>query len=187
MPQEDQSALFRLRQSLDEQKIMLCFNGPLNRSLIEEIGTALRKHLESEALSRSTVGDVFSVYIEQTQNIRNYAAKNARDAQEEFLFNSAIVVIQRENGAYAISSGNTIRACDFEPLAEQLDALQKMDKAQLKAHYKTILKAPSDGESAGLGLVSMARVASGPIGYDYRPTEEGYGFFSLKVEIEGGK
>jgi hypothetical protein len=186
MAQEDQSALFRLRQSLDDENIMLCFNGPLNQSIIEEIGIALRRHLEDEAMSRTVVGDVFSVYIEQTQNIRNYAARSTDDARERARLNAAIVVIERTDEGYAVNSGNLIYDRDFEPLAQRLDALQKMDKTELKAHYKAVLKAPVDeGQSAGLGLISMARSASEPISYGYRKLDEVHGFFSLKVTIKG--
>ena len=189
MSREDQSALYHLRKTLDEQNIMLCFNGPLNRSIIEEIGIALRKHLEGEEVTRSTVGDVFLVYIEQTQNIRNYAASEGKSEREQTLFNSAVVVVRKSEEGYSVNSGNLIRAEHYNALSERIEALQAMDAIELKQHYKTILKAPKEANqtSAGLGLVSMTRVAKKPIGYDYHPVDDQYGFFSLNVTIAGGK
>ena len=40
--------LFELQRHFNAQRIMLCFNGPLSASLIEEIGKALRNYLESQ-------------------------------------------------------------------------------------------------------------------------------------------
>ena len=71
--QETPIDLLAIREIFNRQNIMLCFNGPVTAPLIEEIGTALRKHMEGLEESPSAVSDVFSVYIEMAQNIRRYA------------------------------------------------------------------------------------------------------------------
>ena len=72
--------LFTMRENYNRQQIMLCFNGPISRSLIEEIGNALRNYLSAEQVQPSAAMDVFAVYIEMTQNIRHYArTKNWAD------------------------------------------------------------------------------------------------------------
>ena len=40
--------LLAMRESYTRQRILLCFNGPISRSLIEEIGHALRNYLHAE-------------------------------------------------------------------------------------------------------------------------------------------
>ncbi len=65
--------LLAMRESYTRQRILLCFNGPISRSLIEEIGHALRNYLHAEQAKPSEAMDVFAVYIEMTQNIRHYA------------------------------------------------------------------------------------------------------------------
>ncbi len=37
--------LYDLQKIFDQQQIMVCFNGPINAALIEEIGRALRDYL----------------------------------------------------------------------------------------------------------------------------------------------
>ena len=37
--------LFELRAHFNRSNILLCFNGPISRSLIEEIGNALKNYL----------------------------------------------------------------------------------------------------------------------------------------------
>jgi hypothetical protein len=74
---------------------MLCFNGPFTATLIEEIGKALRNHMEGLQESPSSVSDVFSVYIELTQNIRRYTL--LKELQEHAA-TSTIVVAHDDEG-----------------------------------------------------------------------------------------
>ena len=85
---------------------MLCFNGPFSQGLIEEIGSALRRYMESETVSSSSARDVFAVYIEITQNIQHYCKSHDYNDAEA----SATVVIGRDSdGHYVISAGQRHR------------------------------------------------------------------------------
>ena len=83
--------LFELRAHFNRSNILLCFNGPISRSLIEEIGCALKNYLQADQAKVSAAMDVFSVYIEMTQNIRHYAQARGYDE----LAGSATVVVAR--------------------------------------------------------------------------------------------
>jgi hypothetical protein len=65
--------LLSLRQQFTQENILLCFNGPISSSLIQELGEALKSYLKADQTEPSLSMDVFSVYIELTQNIRHYA------------------------------------------------------------------------------------------------------------------
>ena len=58
--------LIGLREHFNRNHILLCFNGPTSRGLIEEIGNALKNHLHADNAQPSAVMDVFSVYVEMT-------------------------------------------------------------------------------------------------------------------------
>ncbi len=47
--------LLAMRESYTRQRILLCFNGPISRSLIEEIGHALRNYLHAEQAKPRTI------------------------------------------------------------------------------------------------------------------------------------
>jgi len=174
--------LYALRETYNQQNILLCFNGPFSQGLIEEIGSALRKHMQSETMSSSSALDVFGVYIEITQNIQRYAtALEYSDAEA-----SAIVLIGRdEAGRYVITAGNIVESSDGAALVERINALAAMDKAQLRATYKEQLRQPrlDDSDSGGLGLIDIARKASAPVSCSLRPGSQGRSFFSLRVVI----
>lgn len=173
--------LFSLQQTYNRQRIMLCFNGPLTKSLIEEIGNALRNYMERENATASSSMDVFAAYIELTQNIRHYAAYKGWHESEA----AATVVIAKDlEGRYVVSAGNVLDAEDGRVLEARVNALAAMDKARLKAEYKEQLRKPREEgalSGAGLGLIDMARKASEPLGCSLRMLDDDRAFISLHV------
>lgn len=133
MPQID---LFEMRRDFSDNEIMICFNGPFSRSIIEELGHAIKRYMEAEPAQKSAMSDVFAVFIEQTQNIRNYATAKACAEKDSQYWCSAIVVIAKDGGNYLVTSGNVVDNDDLPGLIAKVDSLKGLDKAGLKAAYK---------------------------------------------------
>ena len=171
--------LFSLRTHFNRNRTLLCFNGPISRSLIEEIGNALKNYLQAENAQPTAAMDVFSIYIEMTQNIRHYAQSRGYGDLES----AATVIVARDaEERYLVQAGNIVEAADGEALLARVDALASMDKAQLKATYKTQLRQPRDAAAttgAGLGLIDVARKSSLPLKSNLSPIDEERAFFSL--------
>ncbi len=183
MENMDTIDLFTLREHFNRNRILLCFNGPISRSLIEEIGNALKNYLQADNAHPSAAMDVFATYIEMTQNIRHYAAKRGYNDQE----GSATVVVARdEDGHYLVQAGNMIEASDGDTLQGMVDELAVLDKVALKARYKEQMRKPRDDDAvtgAGLGLIDIARKSAAPLQADLSPAVNGRQFFSLRAVI----
>lgn len=178
--------LLSLRHQFQNHHIQLCFNGPLSQSVIEELAVAIRSHMERHAEEKSLLIDVFSVFVEQTQNIRNYAAQRAEDSEAEHRYSSAIVVIAENEGRYLVTSGNVVLTRDAEALAARIESLRDLDRDQLRTLFREQRRRPRDPdhpESAGLGLIDMARKASAPLTYRVHPLSSDEAFFSLAVNL----
>ena len=175
----DSIDLFSLRAHFDRNRILLSFNGPISRSLIEEIGNALRNYLQADNALPTAAMDVFSIYIEMTQNIRHYAQSRGYDDVES----AATVVVARDaHDRYIVQAGNQGETADGEALLARVNQLAGMDKAQLKAAYKTQLRQPREGDAssgAGLGLIDVARKSSLPLKASLSPIDGQRAFFSL--------
>jgi len=173
--------LYDLREIFDRQQIMVCFNGPINAALIEEIGRALRDYLNHQQEAPSAVADIFSVYIEMTQNIRRYADQHPKLTGAA----SAAIVVSREDEHYVISAGNVVTREDGITLKDRVDGLAVLDRPALKALFKTQLRQPREGlnGSAGLGIIDMARKASRPLAVTVRDIDETRSFLSLRVVL----
>ncbi|WP_415035576.1 biofilm regulation protein kinase SiaB [Azonexus sp.] len=175
--------LFELRQHFNQSRILLCFNGPISRSLIEEIGSALKNYLHAEHAQVSAAMDVFSVYIEMTQNIRHYAQAHGYDE----LAGSATVVVARDaENRYLVQAGNMVERDDGERLLERVKHLATLTPAELKAAYKTQLRLPRSEDAvtgAGLGLIDIARKSTAPLSASLSPLDPAHVFFSLRATI----
>ncbi len=175
--------LLAMRESYNRQRILLCFNGPISRSLIEEIGNALRNYLAAEQAQPSAAMDVFAVYIEMTQNIRHYAVQQGYGELDA----SATVAIARDDqGHYQVSAGNLVERADGERLVALVERLAMLDKVQLKAAYKEQLRKPREAgaaSGAGLGLMDIARKSSQPLQASLHEQPDGRAFFSLRAVI----
>lgn len=179
----DSIDLFAMRETFNQQRIMLCFNGPISRSLIEEIGNALKNYLQAEHVQPTAAMDVFGTYIEMTQNIRHYAIQHGYGDHEA---GATVVVARDDEGRYVVSAGNLVEIDDGKALLERVQALAGLDKVQLKASYKEQLRKPRDTDAstgAGLGLIDIARKTSLPLAASLREIHSGRAFFSLRAII----
>jgi len=173
--------LSRIREEITREGVMICFNGAFVHSIIEEIGSALRRYLEGAETKKGAAMDVFSVYIEQAQNVRNYLA---RKSFAETSHSNAIIVIGRRGERYLVSSGNIVDIEDVSELSERLDSLTRLDAEGLRKLFKERLRsqAPAQG-GAGIGLIEIARRSSETLQYAFHPVDQQYRFFCLTATV----
>ena len=174
--------LFRLREQFSKDGIMMCFNGPLSHSIIEEIGNAIKNHLTAENLARMAVQDVFAVYIEMTQNARTYLATREIPLGDA---SAATIVIARQGESYAVTSGNVILKEDGESLRSRIDRINGLDRDELKKLIRDQLRRerPPGATGAGIGLMEMAKRTVAGLEYSIREIDGNYAFFTLTVQI----
>jgi hypothetical protein len=175
--------LVALRNAFSKDGILITFNGPFTHSIIEEIGNAMKRYLEAEQCDRGAITDVFAVYIEQTQNVRNYLSRHEFEGESR----NSIVVISVASGSYIVSSGNVILKGDTAALAARLEEINGLDKDGLKRLYKERLRRERgpDDLGAGVGLIDIARRARGGLEYSFKALDAERDFFSLAVLVPG--
>jgi len=175
--------LLQLHREFTKKGVLISFNGSLFNSIIEEIGNAIKRYLHEENREKGTITDIFSAYIEQTQNIRNYISSHDIDEAHR----SSIILIISVDSRYHITSGNSIRKADVESLKQKIDHINSLDKEGLKLYHKEQRKKvrEPDAKTAGLGLIDIARRSQGGLLYRFDPLDEGYDFFSLQVIVQG--
>ena len=178
--------LLSLQKKLREDGVLISFSGKFSQEIIEELGEAVKKYLETEDQPKTDIFNIFSIFIEQTQNIKNYCVSKRPIGPYEQIANSCIVTIgsTANNGKY-ICSGNLIVNSDVDKLESNLNALIGLNKDELKKLYKQKLKQelPPDITSAGIGLVDIARKSSQPLLYSIDNIDEQFSFFTLKAIV----
>lgn len=179
------SKLTDIQKILGTSNILTCFSGKFSQGLIEEMGEAVKKHMESEDRPRNDIFSVFSIFIEQTQNIKNYMATKVDKDFYSLFSNSSIVCIGNNTEEYFIWSGNLIEKHDIEKLESKLKIVSNANKEELKQLYKEQLKKnlEPNNAGAGIGLIEIARKARKPIQYHFEYLENEFAFYEIKVIV----
>lgn len=176
--------LFAFQKELSDKGVIFCFNGPTSQEILVSIGDVLQNKMRELDTELSVTHRVFSVFVEQMQNIIRYSAEKVcpDDCNELRL---GIIAVGKAGAHYYVICGNRINNKDKSRLEELLDKINRMNQDELKVFYKERRKLvrSCDSKGAGLGFIEIARKASTPIEFSIVPIDKEYSFFSLKSII----
>ncbi|HYG67532.1 MAG TPA: SiaB family protein kinase [Anaeromyxobacteraceae bacterium] len=177
-----ESNLVALREEFTRRNVLICFNGPVSHGVIEELGTAIRRYLASDAAKGAAAADVFAVYVEFSQNMKAYLERRAFRSPEE---SAATILVSREGDRYGVTAGNLVANEELRPLLERIDALAKLDASELKSLYRQRLReGPAPGSNgAGVGLIDVARRSGGGIRYETWPVDAEHTLFAITALV----
>ena len=182
--------LYDLKNELEHRHVFFCYVGPISQNLLTDIMGMLEQKMSLEQASRATILRVFSVVVEKVQNILHYSdeqlsGQTLENEEPEATFRQGIIVVGYDHAHYFVLSGNVIANKKVPVLRENLTNLRNMSKAELKEYYQEQRRKDPEKESkgAGLGFVEMAKKASQPIEFDFKPIDDQTSFFSLKTII----
>ncbi len=163
----------------DEGIVFLSYGGSMTQPLISGMTDALEKEVKSNELNMKTSHNIFTIFIELSQNMMNYA--NAHPLNNDA---GLIIVGMTENqDSYYIISRNKIDQSAKNIIEEHLNAIEGMDNDQLRKLYREKRKNKrEDSKGAGIGFIEIAR-RSDKIEHHYQPDGEGKLYFTAKVII----
>jgi hypothetical protein len=179
--------LLQFRSVLYTQGVLFCYSGYLTEAVLESIGTAMRLKLEADTADRKLARNLFSVFVEQVQNVVRYSAEVefvAAEGQTEMRY--GLLAVGKDVGGHFVTVGNLMLTADVPRLRDDLREIQKLDKQALTTRYREILKAPPPEGSkggAGAGFTHIARLANRGIEFGFMEVENGYSFFGLKAML----
>lgn len=170
--------------------INIIYSGPIWTDGLEGIGNTLRKRLEYDEMPLPASQAVFSVFIEQMNNIFHYSAEKhhfgSTDMGKELDVGTGIFILGSEGKEYFIQTGNMMKVQQKVLIKERIDFLNTLDKPGLRKYYKERIRADDDNpesKGAGLGFIEIARRASSKIDYSFTDVDEENTFFSMRVSI----
>ncbi len=176
------------KEGLNRQKVIFCFFGPISQVLMVEIGDILKKRMMLGEAGKSVSSRVFSVLVEQVQNIIHYSDEKYpvdNSVYEADQLSVGIIAVGLEKGFCSVISGNRVHNTKVAGLQRRLEIVKDMSKEDLKIYYKEQRRVEphESSKGAGLGLIEIARRASRPLTYDIRRMNEQYSFFTLKALV----
>lgn len=178
---------YQYKQNYDEEGVIFSFSGYVSEDILFALGDALKKKLVIEETDNNTIKRVFSVFIEQVQNIIRYSTEQISGMAEDKLLelSSGIIIVGAENEHFYVGCGNTVSNVDATDLRERLEVIKNLDKDELRAYYREKLREEADVDSKGanLGLLEIARRSSEPIEFDFMKIDAEKSFFCIKSYV----
>ena len=183
--------LHEFHVQLEQEGFLLAYSGSMDPRALEEMGDALKLKLLDAEVRRSKAMQVFTVFVESTQNIMRYSFR--RDSLGEREVGSGSVLILRRQRFYYIQSGNIVSGDQVRKLERNLNHLSSLNLDERRQYYlEKLNECDLDKEEpgSGLGLVMMVLPAR-DISWKFSrmDAENDKYFYTLQVripEMEGG-
>jgi hypothetical protein len=179
----DPRDIHSLTQMLAEQHISLCYSGYLSEEVLAGLSGALRRKVAADNPDENLRKRVFSVFIEQAQNVMRYSADQLQDP--DGVGHRVGIITFGIQGKFFVLTGNRMLTADAERLRARLEEIRDLNQEDLRAYYRRQLNVPQQegDKGAGLGLIEIARRVSQPFEFDFIPLDDGTSFFCLKAYI----
>ena len=183
--------MLEYHKMLRENMITLVYSGPLWAEGIGGVAGTLKKRFEYDKLPLETSQEVFSVFVEQMNNMLMYSTENKQLGSPDDLHSEApkgTFILGTKGKAYFIQTGNMMKNEAVDSVREKIDYLNTLDKQELRKYYKEQARLEvvnPNSKGAGLGLIEIARRISSKIEYTFTPFDDGYTFFTMHVTIGG--
>ena len=178
---------------LQDNNIEIIYAGPIWADGIDGMAKMLLKRLEFDGITFNASQSVFSIFVEQMNNMMMYSAEKEQHVNNDGVKTEAakgIFILGIKNSTYFIQTGNAVKASSAKILKERIDRLNNMDKKELRQYYGERINSDNsnpESRGAGVGLIEIARRASSPIEYELEPLDNDLQYFTMYVKIKQGE
>ncbi|MTI42403.1 hypothetical protein JM93_00150 [Roseibium hamelinense] len=178
--------ILTFRNELQKRNTLFAYSGYLSEALLFSLGGTVKQQLEIKNTESKTVRRVFSVFVEQVQNVIRYSDEKEWHTDDKRDRQSAgVIAVGIEDTRFFVICGNTVKQSEAPKLEARLNEIVSMDEPELRQHYKQKLREEPEEQSEGgtIGLLEIARRASAPLQFEFMTLDEERQFFVLKAYI----
>lgn len=167
--------------------VILSFGGDISENVLFSLGEVLKLRMIQGDTDASVAKRVFSVFVEQAQNIIRYSADKMPQTKTATggMISAGMIVVGVENGRFFVVCGNEVPRTEVAILRERLAYIAGLSSEDLKRFYREKLRQPPDEGSLGgsIGLIEIARRSSAPVEFDFHDLGPDRSLFCLKAYI----
>jgi hypothetical protein len=168
--------------------VFLTYGGFLSQALISGMTEALEMETESSGLGVGAASNIFTVFIELSQNMMNYSKEIHVDSEEQR--SEGLIVVSKDDSdeTYFINSQNIVALQDKEKIDGKLSEIKTMDKDTIKKRYKELRRsgAHTHGKGGGIGFYEIIKRCSG-FEYEFKQINDNKFYFHFKAIISTKK
>ena len=161
--------------------VFLSYGGYLSQALISGMTEALEKEAEDNGINMTVSNNIFTIFIELSQNMMNYSKTVDKDS---FKAQGLILVSKDKDFNYFIHSQNIVSLEDKEKVEAKLLEIQSLDKEGIRKRYRELRKSGQNthGKGGGIGFLEVAKKCDS-IEFDFTKINENRYYFHIKTTI----
>ena len=184
------SSIFEYFNMMKKDGITTIFNITFSAETIGNYAEIIEKHIPCDEMPPDVPGAIFSVFIEQVTNVLMYSERESRYSGKYGKVVDApmgVFTIGENEKSYFSQTCNVIKDEYVEFIRESIDHLNTLNKQELREYFKEQRRSENTNpisKGAGLGFIEIAKRASAPIEYSFKPLEEEQVLFSMLVTID---
>lgn len=167
----------------DDGIIFLSYGGFLSQTLISGMTEALEKEALSNDISMGISSNIFTVFIEMSQNMMNYSKSQEINSRE--ITPGGLIIVSRDfEGHYYIDSQNIVSVDDKNKMEVKLKDITHLNKEDIRQKYKELRRSGNDTheKGGGLGFYEIAK-RSDDIEYSFENINKDKFYFHMKTKI----
>jgi len=146
----------KIEQIVEENGIIFLTYGEfISQSLISGLTESLEIETKHSNINMGISTNIFTVFIELSQNIMNYAKhKLTGEGKPE-----GIIIVKKDEKNYYIYSQNTISQKDIDIIEPKLKNILSLDKDGIKQKYRELrrIKKSENATGGGIGFYEIAK------------------------------
>jgi len=127
---------FDFQERLSSRGLMFSFTGYVSEGILFALGEALKQKIAVDVKDQNVTKKVFSVFVEQVQNIIRYSADRVTSAPGEapVELSSGVIAVGQESAKFFVVCGNVVSTDDTTRLRQRLEHLKQAGEAVQPAH-----------------------------------------------------
>lgn len=164
--------------------IFLSYGGYLSQTLITGMIEALEKEAQIYGLNMSVSNNMFTIFIELSQNMMNYS--KSKEIDDDGVMPQGLILVTKDIELnYYIHSQNIVSLADKNKIEPKLVEIQSLDKDGIKKRYRELRKSGQNthGKGGGIGFYEIAKKCHA-IDYEFKQINEDRFYFHIKTTIK---
>ncbi len=167
--------------------IFLSYGGFLSQTLIAGMTEALEKEAEAHDVHMSISNNIFTIFIELSQNMMNYS--KSKDLENNNIEPGGLIVVSKDTeGNYYINSQNIISNDDKNIIEPKLIEIKSLSRDDIKKRYRELRKSGRNTheKGGGIGFYEIGKRCD-KIEYKFANINENKFYFHIKTKININK
>ena len=163
--------------------IFLSYGGFLSQALISSMTEALEKEAEASDVGMSVSSNIFTIFIELSQNMMNYSKSISLENNE--IEPGGLIVVSKDNdGNYYINSQNIVSNDDKNKMLPKLLEVTTLNRDDIKKRYRELRRSGKNAheKGGGIGFYEIAKRCD-KIEYTFTKINENKLYFHIKTKI----